>query len=160
MSEAFEQVQRATFESASAATASSYPPARRLSGDALEAVLRARRYATVASTRPDGRPHATQTSFVLVGDALWLPTVRGAVRARNVRAQPWLVLVLAEGEGDEHLAVIAEGPVTVVADADLPEGVARAAAERLEGRPEWADEWLVLCPSRLLSYAAEGWPGV
>jgi nitroimidazol reductase NimA-like FMN-containing flavoprotein (pyridoxamine 5'-phosphate oxidase superfamily) len=153
-------VQEATFAGASAATVSSYPPERRLSGAALEAVLRARRYATVASTRPDGRPHATPTSFVLAGDALWLPTVAGTVRARNVAAQPWLVLVLTEGEGDAHLAVIAEGAVTVVADADLPGDVAEASVERLEGRPEWAEEWLVLRPARLLSYAAAGWPGV
>lgn len=152
-------VQDASFAAASAATVTSYPPERRLSGDVLEEVLRARRYATVASTRPDGRPHAAPTSFVLVGDALWLPTVAGAVRARNVRAQPWLVLVLTEGEGDAHLAVIAEGPVAVVPDADLPDDVAQAAAERLEGRPDWAAEWLVLRPARLLSYAAEGWPG-
>jgi nitroimidazol reductase NimA-like FMN-containing flavoprotein (pyridoxamine 5'-phosphate oxidase superfamily) len=153
-------VQDASFASASRATVTSYPPERRLSGPVLDAVLRARRYATVATTRPDGRPHATPTSFVLVGDELWLPTVGGAVRARNVRAQPWLVLVVTEGEGDAHLAVVAEGAVTVVPDADLPADVVAAASERLDGRPGWADAWLVLRPARLLSYAAPGWPGV
>jgi hypothetical protein len=47
----------------------------------------------------------------------------------------------------------------MVADAGLLEEAARTAEERLEGRPEWADEWLLLRPSRLLSYAAKGWPG-
>jgi nitroimidazol reductase NimA-like FMN-containing flavoprotein (pyridoxamine 5'-phosphate oxidase superfamily) len=154
-----DDVQRATFAAASLATTSSYPPERRLSGEVIDAVLRARRYATVASTRPDGRPHATPTSFVLVDDALWMPAVAGAVRTRNVRGQPWLVFVLTEGEGEAHLAVIAEGAASVVADADLPEDVAALAVERLGSRPDWADVWLVLRPSRLLSYAAEAWPG-
>jgi hypothetical protein len=139
------EIQDATFARSGAATVSSYPPERRLPGAALEAVLRSRRYAVVCSTRPDGRPHATPTSFTLVGSSLWLPTVAGAVRGRNVRARPWLVLVVSEGEGDTHLAVIVEGPVTV--ETAPPEGVER---------PEWAAEWLVLRPERVLSYAAAG----
>jgi hypothetical protein len=139
-------LQDATFAVASAATASSYPAANRLPAEALDAVLASRRYGVLATARPDGRPHATPTSFTAVGDEVWLPTVAGAVRSRNVAAQPWAVLVLSEGEGDAHLAVILEGPVT--AEPAPPDGVER---------PEWADVWLVLRPARVLSYAAPGW---
>lgn len=145
----FDALQRETFATATAATTSGYPPERRLAADVVVAVLSARKYATVASTRPDGRPHATPVSFVLVGTDLWLPTVGGAARTRNVLAQPYLVLVVSEGEGDAHLALILEGPATVETTAPPEAGSA----------PEWADAWLVLRPERLFTYAAEQWPG-
>lgn len=139
-------LQDATFARSPAATATSYPPSRRLSGAALAAVLGSGRYAVVASTRPDGRPHLAPTSFRLVGAELWLPTVAGAVRGRNVRHRPWLALSVTEGVGETHLAVLVEGPARVTQDA--PPGV---------DVPEWAAEWIVLTPERVLSYAAEGW---
>lgn len=154
MSASLAAVQDATFAAASAATVTSYPPERRLSGALLASVLTTRRYAVLSTTRPDGRPHATPTSFVLSGSALWLPTVAGAARARNVRAQPYAVLVLSEGERGAHLAVIAEGPVTV--EPLSPEAEADAVAQ-LDTVPDWAAHWLVLRPARLMSYAAEEW---
>ncbi|HEU0130878.1 MAG TPA: pyridoxamine 5'-phosphate oxidase family protein [Mycobacteriales bacterium] len=146
--EEYGRLQDATFARSAPATTTSYPPERRLTGEHVAAVLGSGRYAVVATTRGDGRPHATPTSFRLVGTELWLPTVAGSVRGRNVRARPWLSLVVAEGVDDEHLAVVVEGPVRV-ADAP-PEGV---------DAPEWAAEWLVLTPERVLSYAAPGWRG-
>ena len=143
--ERFEALQRETFASATHATASSYPPENRLSGDAIARVLTTRRYAVVASSRPDGRPHATPVSFVLAGTELWLPTVAGARRARNVAANPWLVLVVSEGEGDTHLAVIVEGPASV--EPGPPDEAVEV--------PAWATQWIRLTPQRLLTYAAE-----
>lgn len=140
------RLQDETFAGASEATATSYPPERRLSSADLDSVLAAHRYAVVASSRPSGRPHATPVSYVMHGDEVWLPTVAGSVRARNVASSPWLVLVLTEGEGDSHLAVILEGPASV--EASPPEGVER---------PEWATEWIVLRPSKVLTFAAPGW---
>ena len=147
-------LQASTFAASPAATATSYPPERRLSGAALVAVLSSPRYATVSTTRPDGRPHAAPAAFVLSGTSLWLPTVAGAVRLRNVRANPYAVLVVSDGTAGSHVAVIAEGPVTV-ADALPPEVEADVVAQ-IERVPEWAAAWIVLRPSRLLSYAAEG----
>jgi hypothetical protein len=144
----FGALQDATFARSPAATATSYPPERRLTGAQVEAVLASGRYAVVASTRPDGRPHLAPTSFRLVGGELWLPTVAGAVRARNVRHQPWLALSVTEGAGDTHLAVLVEGPARVTAEPPPGGDV-----------PEWAAEWIVLTPRRVLSYAAEGWRG-
>jgi hypothetical protein len=148
-------VQDATFASASPATASSYPPERRLPGETLQAVLTSRLYAVLSTTRPDGRPHSAPTSFVLADSQIWMPTVRGAARARNARQQPYGVLVLAEGEHEHHMAVIAEGPLRVVDSA--PASVADEIAVRLREAPDWVAHWLVLEPRRVLSYAAEEW---
>jgi hypothetical protein len=144
----FGELQDATFATASEATRTSYPPERRLTAAQLDAVLSSGRYAIVSTTRADGRPHAAPTSFSVVDGVLWLPTVAGSVRARNVTRQPWAVLVVAEGVGETHLAVVVEGPVTV--SAEPPGGLPR---------PEWAAEWLALRPERVLSYAAAGWTG-
>jgi len=149
-------LQDATFAASAPATTTSYPPERRMSGAALLSVLTSPRYATVSTTRPDGRPHSAPCAFVLSGTSLWLPTVEGAVRLRNVRANPYAVLVVSDGAGDSHLAVIAEGPVREAAG--LPAEVQRDVVAQLAegGVPEWASAWIVLEPVRLLSYAAEG----
>lgn len=147
-------LQAATFARSPAATATSYPPGNRLTGEALLAVLTSRSYyATVSTTRPDGRPHAAPSAFVLSGLEVWLPTVEGAVRLRNVRANPYAVLVLASGVHREHVAVIAEGPVRV--ESSLPAAVEADVVAKLDRVPDWAGAWIVLSPARLLSYAAE-----
>lgn len=147
-------LQEATFAASPAATTGSYPPERRMSGADLLSVLSSPRYATVSTTRPDGRPHAAPCAFVLSGTSLWLPTVEGAVRLRNVRANPYAVLVVAEGVSETHLAIIAEGPVEVVDE--LPADVEPDVVRQMERVPDWARAWIVLRPTRLLSYAAEG----
>ena len=35
----------------------------------------------------------------------WLPTVAGSVREQNLRSKPWLTMVIAEGDHDDHIAV-------------------------------------------------------
>jgi len=139
------ELQAATFAASPPATATSYPPERRLTGAALESVLTSGRYATVSTTRPDGRPHCAPSSFSLHGTEIWLPTVAGAVRLRNVRESAYAVVCVTEGVSDTHLAVIAEGPVRV--SASPPPGTEV---------PEWAAAWIVVTIARLLSYAAEG----
>jgi general stress protein 26 len=120
MSETLAAVQSATFASATAATAASYSPERRLAGPQLAAYLDRRAFAVISSTRPDGRPHATVISYQRDGADFWLPTVAGSVRERNVRAHPWLSLVVTEGDRGEHVVVIVEGPAEVVTPAAVP----------------------------------------
>lgn len=146
-------LQDATFAASPPATATSYPPERRMTGDELYAVLSSPRYAVVSTTRPDGRPHSAPSAFVLSGTAIWLPTVAGAVRLRNVRANPYAVVVVSDGVSDTHLAIIAEGPVTVI-DA-VPADVEADVVRQMGRVPEWVGAWIVLRASRLLSYAAE-----
>jgi hypothetical protein len=147
-------LQDATFAASPRATATSYPPQHRMTGDALLSVLSSRRYAVVSTTRPDGRPHSAPSAFVLSGTSIWLPTVEGAVRLRNVRSNPYAVVVVSDGVADDHLAVLAEGPVSVAEG--LPGEVERDVVRQLGSVPDWVGSWIVLRPSRLLSYAADG----
>lgn len=143
-------LQDETFARATAVTKDAYPPERRLRGERLYGYLDRRAFGVVSSTRPDGRPHATPVSYLRRGSTFWMPTVGGSVREANVRAQPWLVLIVTEGDRGAHVVVIVEGPSSVVAAGDVPEDVASRAPE------PWVRLWLRLDAARLLSCAAEG----
>jgi hypothetical protein len=147
------QLQEETFAKASTATRESYPPERRMVGEELSSYLDRRVFAVVSSTRPSGRPHAALSSYVRRDTTFWLPTVAGSVRERNLQSQPWLVLVIAEGDRGDHVAVIVEGPSAVMTPADVPADVVATAPDA------WVSSWLRLDAQRLLSYAAEGATG-
>jgi hypothetical protein len=76
--------------------------------------------------------------------------VAGSVRERNLRTTPWLTMVIAEGDHDEHIAVLIEGPAEIVAPPQVPADV-RAAATG-----DWVSAWIRVTAERLLSYAAKG----
>lgn len=111
-----------------------------------------RRYLVVATVREDGRPHAALSAFAFASRRFWLPTMAGTARGRNVRAGRYVSLVVAEGEGSDHKAVLCEGPAELVADPD--KGVVDAWSERHGSLPEWADAWIRVEPSKLFSYDA------
>ena len=137
MSELLGGLQDRTFARATAATAISYPPERRLSAAQLASYLDRRAFAVVGSTRADGRPHAAMSVFVRRGTTFWLPTMAGSVRERNLRGTPWLTMV------------IAEGPAEVVAPPEVPADV------RAPATADWVSAWICLTAERLLSYADE-----
>jgi hypothetical protein len=149
VSELLGGLQDRTFARATGATAISYPPEQRLSAAQLASYLDRRAFAVVGSTRADGRPHAAMSVYIRRGTTFWLPTMAGSVRERNLRATPWLTMVIAEGDHPEHIAVIAEGPAEVVAPSEVPAEV-RAAATG-----DWVSAWIRLTAERLLSYADE-----
>jgi Pyridoxamine 5'-phosphate oxidase len=149
MSDELGGLQERTFARATAATATSYPPERRLSAAQVASYLDRRVFAVVGSTRADGRPHAAMSVFVRRGTTFWLPTMAGSVRERNLRGTPWLTMVIAEGDHPVHIAVIAEGPAEVVVSSDVP-GDVRAAVTG-----DWVSAWIRLTAERLLSYADE-----
>jgi general stress protein 26 len=142
-------IQQRTFERSNPATVSSYPAENRLDPVSLDRYLDRRAFAVVATTRPDGRPHAAMSSYLRRGSTFWLPTVAGSVRERNIRGRPYASLVIAEGERGEHVVVIAEGPASVVDPEDVPSEVTSA------GSSEWVSVWLRVDAERVLSYAAE-----
>lgn len=150
MSELLDRLQTDTFARATAATAGSYPPQRRLTGAQLASYLDRRAFAVVGSTRADGRPHAAMSSYVRRDTTFWLPTVAGSVRERNLRGTPWLTMVITEGDHGAHVAVILEGPAELIAPAEVP-GDVRSAV-----RGDWVEAWIRLTAERLLSYAADG----
>jgi Pyridoxamine 5'-phosphate oxidase len=150
MSELLGRLQDRTFLRATAATVSSYPPERRLNAAQLASYLDRRAFAVVGSTRPDGRPHAALSSYIRRDGTFWLPTVAGSVRERNLQAAPWLTMVIAEGDHDEHIAVLIEGSAEVIEPSLTPADV-RAAASG-----DWISAWIRLTADRLMSYRAEG----
>src|SRR5579862_1953058 len=150
MSELLGELQDRSFARATGATAASYPPERRLSGAQLASYLDRRAFAVIGSGRADGRPHAAMSVYFRRGVTFWLPTVAGSVRERNLRTTPWLTMVIAEGDHDEHIVVLIEGPAEILAPPQGPADV-RAAATG-----DWVSAWIRVTAERLLSYAAEG----
>ncbi len=151
-----EQLQDVSFAAANKATAESFPPERRMDGEALADFLGSRRYGTIATSRPDGRPHATPTAFLVHGREVWLPATRGTARVRNVRALAYAVIVVSEGEDDRHATVVMEGAARVVLPGELSESVEAGWVEKFGSLPQWATHWIVVTPSRLFSYRAPG----
>jgi Pyridoxamine 5'-phosphate oxidase len=150
MSELLGRLQDRTFLRATAATVGSYPPERRLNAAQLASYLDRRAFAVVGSARADGRPHAALSSYIRRDGTFWLPTVAGSVRERNLRTAPWLTMVIAEEDHDEHIAVLIEGSAEVVQPSLVPSDV-RAAASG-----DWVGAWIRLTADRLMSYGAEG----
>lgn len=150
MSEELGGLQHRSFARATAATAVSYPPERRLSATQLASYLDRRAFAVVGSTRPDGRPHTAMSIFIRRGTTFWLPTMAGSVRERNLRSTPWLTMAIAEGDHPVHIAVLIEGPAEAVAPPQVPADVLAAATS------DWVNTWIRLTAERLLSYADEG----
>jgi hypothetical protein len=149
MDAALDELQARSFARASIPTLSAFPAERRLDGPQLAAYLDRRAFAVIGSSRPDGRPHAAMSSYLRRGNVFWLPTVGGSVRERNVRAQPWLTMTVAEGDGSAHIVVLIEGPAEAVPPPAVPADVRAAVAG------DWVAAWLRLTPARLLSYADE-----
>jgi len=88
--------------------------------------------------------------FAVRSTEVWLPTVAGSVRERNLRDEPWMTLVVAEGDDDEHIVVILEGPAEVVDRDAVPADV------QSELSRDWVSAWIRLRTQRVLSYAAQG----
>ena len=157
-------LQAESYARAGSGLRSSWPPADALDEAGIAALLE-RRYAVLATARPDGRAHATPIAFTLADGAFWIGTVEGR-RLRNLRARPWASLVVMEGDrdadedesfGPPHRALTAEGRVT------LHEGGAmeRALGPLLDAwiarhghPPDWAVALIELRPERVFSYGA------
>jgi len=90
------------------------------------------------------------SSFVRRGTTVWLPTVAGSARERNVRHQPWLTVTVTEGDRDAHIVVLIEGPARVVPATEVPADVSAAVTG------DWVASWIQVVAERLLSYASEG----
>jgi hypothetical protein len=150
MSELLGDLQERSFARATAATAVSYPPERRLSAEQLDSYLGRRAFAVVGSTRPDGRAHTAMSIFIRRGTTFWLPTMAGSVRERNLRGTPWLTMVIAEGDHPVHIAVLIEGPAEIVEPPQVPADVLAVSTS------DWVSTWICLTAERLLSYADEG----
>ena len=69
----------------------------------------------IGSTRPDGRPHVTPVWGVWMDGAVYFSSDPNSRRARNIAANPEVVVHLESGDD----VVILEGRVELVTDTDL-----------------------------------------
>jgi len=143
--------QEASYRGADAAIRGSWPPEKAMDGEQLEGFLAERRYCVLATVSAKGRPQARPVAFTALGDGIWFATVAGG-RLRNIERLPWVSVVIADGEGDAHRAVAADGPVALHADA--PSKMLELWEERFGSRADWAVAWFELRPERLYSYDA------
>ena len=81
-----------------------------------------------ATVRPDGRPHVSPIWFVWVDERVWICPVDGAVKTRNVRANPRVCVALESGSEP----VVAEGTATVRPVADATTAVQAAFVDKYD----------------------------
>ena len=127
-------------------------------GHAEERLQRARNY-WIATTRPDGRPHAAPVWGVWVQGSLYFGTGRSSVKGRNLARSPELVvhlesaddLLIVEGEVEEVRNRVSLEAIDVAYRAKYSMGVVEAADEGETGddgavwymvRPRKAHAWL------------------
>lgn len=153
---AFVEIQERSYARASPSILNSYPHSRAMDGPRMAAFLAGRRYAVCATSRMDGRPQASPVAFIAWNGAFWFASVRGA-RLRNLRARPYASVVIMDGEGSVHRAVIAEGPA-VLHEVRGPDPLPEEFRQRWMGRhgalPSWAAALIEIRPDRLFSYDA------
>jgi nitroimidazol reductase NimA-like FMN-containing flavoprotein (pyridoxamine 5'-phosphate oxidase superfamily) len=147
-------VQKASYEKASGSMKRSWPKRTAMDAETLGGFLERKRYAILATVRPDGRPQAAPVAFHVKDGAFWIATVAGA-RVRNLQATPHAALVISEGERGNHRAVRVEGSVTLHEEdalAAVRKKLDAAWEERQGSVPDWAAAFIELRPETLYSY--------
>lgn len=150
-------IQTRSFSKADPRLLHSYPKERAMDEERIVSFLDGKRYAVLATSRPDGRAQAAPIAFTVWKGAFWIASVEGA-RVRNLRTRPYASIVIIEGEGKEHRAVIAEGPVQLYTASAIKanqKGLEDLWVKR-HGDPTWASVFIELRPERLFSYDAKG----
>jgi hypothetical protein len=113
----------------------------------------------VCSTRPDGRPHAAPVWGVWFEGTLYFSTDRGARKARNLAANPAVVVHLESGDD----SVIFEGVVEEIADMELLRRVGKAYAAKYPpydpvGEGMEGALWYALRPQSALAWLEKDFP--
>jgi S-adenosylmethionine-dependent methyltransferase len=153
--ESLEMIQARSFARASRATLRSWPLDKALSGPELAAFLSEPRYAAVATSRGDGRPHMTMSAYRVRHGRVWLPTVAGATRAGNLVNEPFVTVLVSEGAGDDHVVVMLEG-MTIVHDrpGEILSSWLREEWFRTYGTElDWARRIIEVVPTKVFSYS-------
>ena len=110
------------------------PAASAVPWDDAARVLADAQIAWITTVRADGRPHVTPLVTVWLDDALHFCTGPDEQKARNLAASPNVVLTTGCNQWDEGLDVVVEGEAVRVTDASTLERLARAWAEKWDGR--------------------------
>jgi PPOX class probable F420-dependent enzyme len=77
------------------------------------------RTATLATVRPDGRPHAAPVWFDLDGDTLVFMTGETTVKGKNMRREPRVSLCIDDEQPPFHFVLIEGVAEMTAADPDL-----------------------------------------
>jgi general stress protein 26 len=124
---------------------------------AVERLTKARNY-WVATTRPDGRPHAMPVWGIWLEGAFFFGSGRNSAKTRNLAANPAIVVHLESG--DE--TVILEGLAEHVLDAELERRVDEVYGAKYDFTPDSSgesDPWFVLRPRRAYAWLERDYPG-
>lgn len=143
----FERIQEASFARASDATRRSFPVERAMSGRTLLDFLDRVRTGTLATSRPDGRPHAAPVSFALAGSSIVIASLGDAQRVTNLRARPHVSLVVTEARA----AAIIEGTARLMDPAGAPAAMKEPFRDAGGAFPDWAGVLVAITPGRILS---------
>src|SRR5258708_967448 len=111
--EALIRLQEASYVRADRGLRSSWPRESAMSAEELQSFLHECRYCVLATTTAQGHAQARPVAFTVMGASFWFATVAGG-RLRNLERMPWASIVVADGEGDNHRAVAADGPATII----------------------------------------------
>ncbi|MFD0414610.1 pyridoxamine 5'-phosphate oxidase family protein [Streptomyces sp. NPDC127108] len=87
----------------------------------------------ISTVRPDGRPHVTPLSALWHGDALYFSTGPEERKARNLEANPEVVLTTGANLWDKGLDVVVEGTAVRTTDGALLRELAAAWEEKYGG---------------------------
>ena len=150
------RIQEASFVRASEATRGAFPADRRMDGAMLLSFLGRKRYAVLATTRPDGRPQAAPVGYALVGTKFVMASLPDAQRVRNLQHEPHASLVIEQDEGDRHGVVIVDGTTRLLQPLETALEMRAPFRDEAGTLPDWIGILVVLTPERLLSYAAPG----
>jgi PPOX class probable F420-dependent enzyme len=119
------------------------------------------RTASLATVRPDGRPHVAPVWFDLDGDTFVLSTGENTVKGRNMRRDPRVSLCIDDEEPPFHFAIIEGTAKLSTEDPDLLHWATRIGgrymgahrAEEYGQRNAVPTELLVrITPQRILAY--------
>jgi hypothetical protein len=123
---------------------------------AVERLVAARNY-WVATTRPDGRPHAMPVWGVWLDDAFFFGSGRSSAKSRNLAANPAIIVHLESG--DE--TVILEGRAKPVLDDELAQRVDDAYGPKYDFTPDSSgdsDPWFGVSPKRAYAWDERSYP--
>jgi nitroimidazol reductase NimA-like FMN-containing flavoprotein (pyridoxamine 5'-phosphate oxidase superfamily) len=121
-------------------------------GWATERLAQARNY-WVATTRPDGRPHAMPVWGVWLDDVFYFSTGVASRKARNLAAQPACVVGVEAGPD----SLIVEGTATLVTDAAVRTRVLIAYGEKYAwDTSSFAEPLYAVAPAVVFGFPTDG----
>jgi PPOX class probable F420-dependent enzyme len=136
-----------------------YDPTAGRTGARVLPMLADERIVWLSTVRPDGTPHLVPTWFWWDGTALVVFSKPDAVKARNLRANPRLMVAVGDPEDDFSVGLIEAEATCVDGEADVPDAFfAKYAAELGPGRLDAATfralytQSIRIVPTRFLAW--------